>query len=83
MPNPLRVERGSLMAFVNDKRLDPIVDSSLSYFCFFLNSSWLLDTVCIVLLVMVLFPNIFYFLIGILSVFVTLRSALRLCSKNK
>ncbi len=71
MPNPLRVERGSLMAFVNDKRLDPIVDSSLSYFCFFFNLSWLLDTICIVLLVIVLFPNIFYFLIGILSVFVT------------
>ena len=71
MPNPLRVERGSLMVFVNDKRLDPIVDSSLSYFCFFFNLSWLLDTICIVLLVIVLFPNIFYFLIGILSVFVT------------
>jgi len=71
MPNPLRVERGSLITFVNDKRLDPIVDSSLSYFYFFLNSNWLLDTICIVLLVIVLFPNIFYFLIGILSVFVT------------
>ena len=71
MPNPLRVERGSLITFVNDKRLDPIVDSSLSYFYFFLNSNWLLDTICIVLLVIVLFPNIFYFLIGIFSVFVT------------
>jgi len=32
---------------------------------------------------MVLFPNIFYFLIGILSAFVTWRSPLCLCSKAK
>ena len=30
-----------------------------------------LDTICIILLTMVLFPNILYFLIGILLVFVT------------
>jgi len=32
---------------------------------------------------MVLFPNIFYVLIGILSVFVTWCNPLRLCSRNK
>jgi len=33
--------------------------------------------------ILVLFPNIFYFLIGILCVFVTWRSPLRLRSKAK
>jgi len=32
---------------------------------------------------MVLFPNIFYFLIGILSVFVTLHNPLRLHCSNR
>ena len=42
-----------------------------------------LDHKSITLSTMVLFPNIFYFLIGILSGFVTWRSPLRLCSKAK
>jgi len=42
-----------------------------------------LDHKSIALITMVLFPNIFYFLIGILFAFVTWRSPLRLCSKAK
>jgi len=42
-----------------------------------------LDHKSIALITIVLFPNIFYFLISILSVFVTWRSPLRLCSKAK
>ncbi len=42
-----------------------------------------LDHKSIPLITMVLFPNIFYFLIGILPVFVTWRSPLRLCYKAK
>ena len=42
-----------------------------------------LDYKSISLITMVLFPNIFYFLIGILFAFVTWRSPLRLCSKAK
>ena len=42
-----------------------------------------LDHKSITLITIVLFPNIFYFLIGILSVFVTWRRPLRLCSKAK
>ena len=35
------------------------------------------------ILVFVLFPNIFYFLVGILKVFATLRSPLRLLYKDR
>lgn len=42
-----------------------------------------LDHKSMALITIVLFPNIFYFLIGILFAFVTWRSPLRLCSKAK
>jgi len=48
-----------------------------------LKLNWSLNTICIVLITMVLFPNIFYFLIDILFVSVTWCSPLRLCSKNR
>jgi len=48
-----------------------------------LNPNRSLDNNVSGILVFVLFPNIFYFLIVILSVFVTWRSQIRLRYKNK
>ena len=49
---------------------------NLTHICYY-------TTICIVLIAFALFPNIFCFLIGILSVFVTLRSLLRLRCKGR